>query len=178
MRSGENTADSRHSRAHCTTPQMQGKIYDRIFASSTSQITLRLNDSSPMEMEPGRREREKAYVSARVFVLWEKPWRRKTTEALLKTLIQPVSLSSSLFCRKAPISPSHPSVTQHPHWSNTIQSFLSSISISPPRSPPFSLTDSQRQPHTNSSLKCPPEGPTLYSWKVRSALKEKALQKK
>lgn len=41
---------------------------------------------------------------------------------------------------------------------------------------PFPLTDCRGRPHTNSSLKCPPEGPALYSWKVRSALQEKALQ--
>lgn len=85
------------------------------------------------------------------------------------------------------ISRSHPSVTQHP----TDQTLTS------PSSPPFpspfpshllfllffSLTDSRRQPQTNSSLKCPhnpqlPGDQPCNSWKARSTSRRRLYSKK
>lgn len=77
----------------------------------------------------------------------------------------------------------HSSVAKHqslhhiPVWLSTpLIKHLPVIPLLHRPSLPLPLTDCRGRPHTNSSLKCPPEGPALYSWKVRSALQEKALQ--
>lgn len=149
-------------------------FYDRIFASSNSQIALRDKDRPPLRRkEETERERKRLARCAYVFVLRKTPWRKKGEHRGF------TSQNSHLVC----LFVFHSSVAKHqslhhiPVWLSTpLIKHLPVIPLLHRPSPPLPLTDCRGRPHTNSSLKCPPEGPALYSWKVRSALQEKALQ--
>lgn len=149
-------------------------FYDRIFASSNSQIALRDKDRLPLRRkEETERERKRLARCAYVFVLRKTPWRKKGEHRGF------TSQNSHLVC----LFVFHSSVAKHqslhhiPVWLSTpLIKHLPVIPLLHRPSLPLPLTDCRGRPHTNSSLKCPPEGPALYSWKVRSALQEKALQ--
>lgn len=169
----ENTADSRHCCNNCITPLMDGKIYHWIFF-----FFIYLTDYTQTQRQSPHTERGETEEmgTAKRFNIWSVRvckgerhlrGRRHPLRLYFSKLSFRESLCLSL-CFLSPatkhlISRSHPSVTQHP----TDQTLTS------PSSPPFpspfpshllfllfvSLTDSRRQPQTNSSLKCPPHPP-------------------
>lgn len=155
----------------------------RRMANSTTGFLLHLTHRSHSETKTDprwdgnrkqrERERKRRARCAYVFVLRKTPWRKKGEHRGF------TSQNSHLVC----LFVFHSSVAKHqslhhiPVWLSTpLIKHLPVIPLLHRPSPPLPLTDCRGRPHTNSSLKCPPEGPALYSWKVRSALQEKALQ--
>lgn len=123
-------------------------FYDRIFASSNSQIALRDKDRPPLRRkEETEREREKdlRVVLMCLFCGRHLEGRRRAPRLYFSKLSFSLSLCLPLVCCKAPISPSHPSVTQHPADQTPSSHSSPPSPLSPPPSDRLSRAAAHKQ---------------------------------